>query len=70
MPFKHPTPSTEGPSVVTLPPPVAKAPVLPPAAAPAPVLAPAPVEEEEDFTLLMGMDEDDSSGDEEVLEEG
>lgn len=27
-------------------------------------------EDEDDFTLLLGMDEDDSSGDEEVLEEG
>ena len=27
-------------------------------------------EDDEDFTLLIGMDEDDSSGDEEVLEEG
>ena len=28
------------------------------------------IEDDEDFTLLIGMDEDDSSGDEEVLEEG
>lgn len=28
------------------------------------------MEDDEDFTLLIGMDEGDSSGDEEVLEEG
>lgn len=68
LPVKQPAPSIDSPAVVALPAPVTKAPIIVPAAAAAPTLT--PVEEEEDFTLLMGMDEDDSSGDEEVLEEG